>query len=92
METTGNFNQRPPKNKLLLNVVIILVVLLVIVLVGYWVFMGSTEEVVTDTEEIEELRTQGESDEISDIEADVDASDFDSLDKELQQIEKELSS
>lgn len=40
---------------------------------------------------LEELQQQGSSDEIADIEADIDATDLDNLDQELGDIEGELN-
>ena len=72
--------------------IVILIIIVILVVVGYFVVKDYQNRVSDISEpDLKELRTQGTSDEISEIEKDVNLSDFGELDKELEQIREELN-
>lgn len=75
-------------------VVVILVLLLIVLGMSYIVTRKSanTSIIINESDEadFDELNIQGTSDEISEIEKDVNLSDFNELDAELQQIQQEI--
>jgi uncharacterized protein HemX len=92
MDTTPNTNQgqpvppsgpRPNTTGPIIGIIIIILVLLV----GGLYFWGERIDEVSD--DVEELQETNESDEIADIEADLEE-DFQEIDAELEQFETDL--
>jgi len=69
-------------------IIILIVLILVIVAIGYYV--ETTNIPKEASPESAALETQGTSDELADIQADLDATDLESLDTELSDIDAEL--
>lgn len=83
-------NTSEKKSHLSPTVIIIALVVLILVVASIFWFSKRPAQEPADTPDFEELLHQSDSDEVEDIETDIDLSDFDDLDAELREIEEEL--
>lgn len=95
-------NETPSEKGSLGPIVGILIIVLVIAFGGYYFWttqlkdrfmtddMSADEILNQEDEALMELQQQGSSDEIADIEADLDATDLEGLDEEFDAVEEEL--
>lgn len=94
---------QPQEDKKSVGSIIGIIIIIVIIIIGGLYYWGSylnkqdlasltPEEIASqDDTAVEQLQEQGTSDEIADIEADLNATDLEGLDAELEQIEMELN-
>src|SRR3989344_3916136 len=92
----GNMNMEPEEKSV--GPIVGSIIVIVIIILGGLYFSGAKlakytqtpEEILGDTTVTEELRSQSASDEVVDIEADLEASDFSDIDTDLSDIESQL--
>jgi len=96
-QTESMSQNTQPKEKSVGSIIAIIIIIAVIIIGGLY-FWGktindlgiNTDKELTSDEMLNSLNTQKTSDELTDIEADLNATDLDELDTELQNIDMEL--
>jgi hypothetical protein len=102
MENMSNDNMMPEEDKKQTGSLIGIIIIILIIVIGGFYFWGqkldevsiepTAEEILAEEDVLSEaLETQGTSDELTDIEADLESTNLDDLDAELSDIDLELT-
>lgn len=85
MEPQDNMNMvgQEPKGGSAGPIIGIIVILIIIILGGLYFWNERSENMVTEDESMETINEQNESDDTTSIEADLDATDIDNVDSEI---------